>query len=152
MKKAGIRYLIVKQLFISACILAVVDLSAVAGDTTETSQGKTVSKRRPIIVMKQEKIQGRAFIISDKEGEKQFIEGLKVQMYTTDGKKMICRTATDKDGSFTLENIRSGLFLLKIGLLVVELKVEDPLDKVSNMTSIPKTIAVFIPKELEDLE
>jgi hypothetical protein len=136
-----------------ACIFGLLPIQFVlAEDKNDAGNAKASSIKHPIIVMQQEVIQGRVFLITEEEGEKQVLSHLKIQLYTSDGRKRLHKTATDKDGAFTLPNVEKGDYLLKVGLLVVDLKIENQPEKSEKKSNIPKIITIFIPKELQDLE
>ncbi len=120
-----------------------------ADDNQKETPGEK-PKKPHLIVMKQMDIRGRVLLLME-QGEKSATQNVKVQVYSGDGKKMVFKSKTDKDGGFSLPNLDVGVYKLKIGLLQMDLKVEDPLKQRGKTSHIPKVIVVFLPKEMEDL-
>ena len=104
-------------------------------------------KRRPLVVLKQTRIKGRVFILSD-DGSDSAARDLKVEVRTSDGEDLLFDTKTDDHGTYLLPDLDVGLYRLVMGLLEVELKVEDPGELPAHTRRVPKTIITFIPQEM----
>ena len=113
---------------------------------TEKSPG-----RPPLIVMRQVEIKGKVFFLTE-QGDRHAVAKTKIQVYSQDGKRLLYKSRTDKEGVFILPNLAVGMYKLKIGLLLMALKVEDPLLVNAEESRIPKSIVVFMPEGMEDID
>jgi hypothetical protein len=104
--------------------------------------------RRPLVVLKQTAIRGRVFLLNEaEEGDVRGVN-VKVEVWTERGGRRLVDTKTDDKGEYTLPNLETGTYELRIGRLRLDLKVMEPADRPSGSRVVPKTIVVFIPASL----
>jgi len=123
-------------------VLSILTLNVLGEDKGEEGD----SRPRPLVVMKQATIQGRVFFISE-SGKGSSAGHLVVRIHTSDGKKSLQETKTDKRGQYTLSFLEVGEYQLTVGRLILRLVVEEG-KKGSDERKLPKVIMVFIPQEL----
>lgn len=105
-------------------------------------------KRHPLVVLKQTEINGRVFFLPDEgEGDALAARQLEVTVHDRDGDKLLHKTVTRDDGTFTLPDLEVGIYQIRLGGLVLELNVLARSETIKK--SIPKSLLVFMPRELE---
>lgn len=140
-------------------ILAILFISAATGvraqeenaNTNSPETSKTI-KRKPMVVMKQANISGKAFLLADVEDESSenaAAKYLAIEVRTKDGADLIYESATDENGDFSIPNLDVGEYSVTVGLLKIELHVKDADPDGITKSVIPKKIIVFIPKAME---
>jgi len=137
--------------YLTTLLAAVAACSPVSGAsaTEGSANGGAAPVRRPLVVLKQAAIRGRVIFLADDDKEETPAAGLNVEVWTANAKERLYRTETDRTGRCTLPALDVGKYRLMIGMLILVLKVEDP-DPISALREkIPKTILVFMPRQLE---
>ena len=124
-------------------VLSLAMIGSVAAGTSQTPS------KPYLVVMKQSEIQGTVRFLADEDNKEAQAAHMRIEVWTADGKKKLASTETDDKGAYRLPSLEVGAYRLTVGLLTLDLKVEDP-DKVSPETrQIPKTIMVLIPRSLD---
>ncbi|OGV78183.1 MAG: hypothetical protein A2340_09415 [Lentisphaerae bacterium RIFOXYB12_FULL_60_10] len=103
---------------------------------------------RLLVVMKQTEIRGQVFLIQ--EGEKKVVsaDNVAIEVLHPARQGRILQTHTDTAGHFTLPNLEVGDYLLHVGKLNLELRVEDPQLAQVGVQQVPKSIILFLPESL----
>lgn len=105
----------------------------------------------PVVVMKQDKVQGNVYLIADDASPEKGAAELRVQVRALDSGKALIETKTGADGSFELEALEVGRYELVLGQLRMELVVSDPEALAEGEKQrTPKRILVFMPHVLAD--
>ena len=109
-------------------------------------------RRRPLVVLKQTTIKGRVFLLTEKDGEAEetAAANLPIEVCLPGEDEPIYKVQTDNKGFFSLPNLDMGKYELKVGRLILELRVEEPQEGPTYARRIPKTILVFMPAGLRD--
>jgi hypothetical protein len=116
-------------------------------DAAGANPAKPGQKKLPMVVMKQDRIDGRVFLLAEGKKEEPTVANLKVELRSADGSKLIHETKTGAKGEFALPNIAVAPYALIVGRLHLELQVQEA--AVANGSrAIPKQIMIFLPHEL----
>ena len=133
----------------AACLpafgLLMIACAAAADDAVETAPAKP-----HLVVMKQAEIQGVVRFLADEDNKEAQASNLKIEVWTPDGQKKLAGTVTDAKGAYKLPSLDVGSYRLVVGLLTLDLKVEDPDKAAPDARKVPKTILVLIPRSLGD--
>lgn len=114
----------------------------------DSTREESVPGRRPLVVLKQTEIAGKVFFLDESEVEDDRAKGVRIEVRTLDAGDLLFGTVTDEKGTYTLPNFDVGTYRLVVGGLILELLIEEPDQPGVRKRRIPKTILVFIPKEL----
>lgn len=139
-----------RRAFLCLAVTGVLTVGA-APDVSEpvkSSEPAAAPKKHPLVVLKQTEIRGRVFFLPE-EGEGQAVASrqLQVEVRERGGGKLLHKTTTGDDGTFTLPDLDVGVYEIRIGGLVLELSVQ--MRSEGDKKPIPKTLLVFMPRELE---
>ena len=105
-------------------------------------------KRPPLVVMKQADIRGRVFLLTEADKPPQPAPNIKIAVQTYDDGKLLRETASDDEGRYSLPSLDVGRYTLMVGTLKLELQVKDPDQVPAGSQTIPKTLLVFIPRDV----
>ena len=128
-------------------LLTLLLLPALAILCLSEEPAKDTPGKRPIVVMKQAEIRGRVFFLPEGEEEAEDVRavGQRVLIRTLDGADVLHKTATDKNGEYSIPNLDTGKYQMVVGRLVLELHVAEPGGK-----ALLKNIVIFIPRMLQE--
>lgn len=140
--------LIFAVLFISTAAISV----RAQEDNANTNSPVKTPKRKPVVVMKQANVSGKALLLADadeKIRENVAAKYLAIEVRAKDGADLIYESGTDENGEFSIPNLDVGEYQLIVGRLKIELHVKDADPEDIAKSVIPKKIIVFIPKAME---
>lgn len=138
--------------WLSCCLAASLALAVsaapeVSGTDTPSRPG-VAQKRHPLVVQKQAEISGRVFFLPDEgEGSSVAAKQLEISVHNRDGSKVLHKTITDDDGQFVLPDLGEGIYQIRLGGLILDLHVLARAN--DGKKSIPKSLLVFMPRDLE---
>lgn len=125
-----------------------------AEDTTLTNIDETVATGRPgipkhpLVVLKQSVIRGRIFFVLEVDKQEP-ADKLHLQIIDPDSDKLVYETDADEKGAFSLPNLEVGKYKFLVGRLILELRVEELTTYPGKHRLIPKTILIFMSRDLK---
>ena len=125
---------------------AIMCLAVLISSLDVRAEKRKQSARPPLVVMKQAEISGKVFFLIDDDTDAAASD-IEVKVFDLGDEKLLQETTTDEVGRYALKNLDSGRYYLVIGRLRLVLRVEDA-DEAEKKDSLPKTIIIFMPKEL----
>ena len=141
-----------RALFLAIIFISTAAISVRAQEeSAKTNSPAKTPKRKPMVVMKQANISGKAFLLADveEESDNTVAKYLAIEVRSKDGADLIYESATDENGDFNIPNLDVGEYRLTVGLLKIDLHVKDADPEGLTKSVIPKKIIVFIPKAME---
>jgi len=115
--------------------------------------GEEQTGRRPLVVLKQSSIKGRVFFLVDNEDEDSsglVASQVSIRILSKSGGATLHETKADDQGQFTLPNLDVGTYQMVIGRLRLELSVREQTETLGSAKILPKTILIYMPKNLGD--